>query len=109
VNGLQDRDIEFRGLTENIDTGSSGGRLIFHIFAALAQMERELVSERTKAGLMAAARRGRKGGRPLVLTGEQVHGAIELRKGGSTISAIARTLACSRDTISRALARNQVS
>jgi DNA invertase Pin-like site-specific DNA recombinase len=108
VDGLQQRGIEFRSLTENIDTGTSGGRLVFHIFAALAQMERELISERTKAGLAAAARRGRKGGRPAVLTAEQVEGAIELRNTGSSISAIARTLGCSRDTISRALAKNEV-
>jgi DNA invertase Pin-like site-specific DNA recombinase len=71
-------------------------------------MERELISERTKAGLKAAARRGRKGGRPPVLTAEQVDAASELRMGGSSISAIARTLECSRDTIGRALARNEV-
>jgi DNA invertase Pin-like site-specific DNA recombinase len=108
VDGLQHRGIEFRSLTENIDTGTSGGRLVFHSFAALAQMERELISERTKAGLAAAARRGRKGGRPPVLTAEQVEGAIELCNTGSSISAIARTLGCSRDTISRALAKNKV-
>ena len=108
VDGLQHRGIEFRSLTENIDTGTSGGRLVFHIFAALAQMERELISERTKAGLAAAARRGRKGGRPPVLTAEQIEGAIELRNTGSSISGIARTLGCSRDTIGRALAKKKV-
>ncbi len=54
VAGLDERTVDFRSLTENIDTTTSGGRLVFHIFAGLAQMERELISERTRAGLDAA-------------------------------------------------------
>lgn len=61
---LQTRNIGFRSLTENIDTTSSGGKLIFHIFGSLAEFERDLIRERTLAGLAAARARGRRGGRP---------------------------------------------
>lgn len=61
---LQERGIEFRSLQENIDTSSPGGRLVFHIFASLAEFERDLIRERTNAGLAAARARGRTGGRP---------------------------------------------
>lgn len=64
VGRLQARGIGFRSITESIDTTSSGGKLIFHIFGALAEFERELIRERTQAGLAAARARGRKGGRP---------------------------------------------
>ncbi len=64
---LEERGIRFRSLQENIDTNTSGGRLIFHIFGALAEFERNLIRERTIAGLTAARARGRKGGRPKVL------------------------------------------
>jgi DNA invertase Pin-like site-specific DNA recombinase len=61
---LNNRKIGFKSLTENIDTTTSGGKLIFHIFGALAEFERDIIRERTKAGLEAARARGRKGGRP---------------------------------------------
>src|SRR5258708_29777922 len=64
VTRLNNRQIEFRSLTENIDTTTPGGKLIFHIFGALAGFERDLVRERTQAGLAAAPARGRRGGRP---------------------------------------------
>lgn len=63
VQDLNEREIGFRSLTEAIDTTSSGGRLVFHIFGALAEFEHDLIRERTKAGLQAARARGRKGGR----------------------------------------------
>ncbi len=63
VNGLEEREIGFKSLTESIDTTSAGGRLVFHLFGALAEFERNLISDRTKAGLAAARARGRKGGR----------------------------------------------
>ncbi|MCS5717681.1 recombinase family protein [Herbiconiux sp. CPCC 205763] len=69
---LAERDIGFRSLQETIDTTSSGGRLIFHVFAALAEFERDLIRERTNAGLTAARTRGRTGGRPSRLTAGQV-------------------------------------
>jgi len=64
VTELQKRNVGFRSLTENIDTTSPGGKLIFHIFGSLAEFERDLIRERTLAGLAAARARGRKGGRP---------------------------------------------
>ena len=64
VNVLQERGIGFKSLTEQIDTTSSGGKPIFHVFGALAEFERDLIRERTNAGLQAARARGRQGGRP---------------------------------------------
>jgi DNA invertase Pin-like site-specific DNA recombinase len=68
VEMLEQRGIGFRSLTESIDTTTSGGRLIFHIFAALAEFERNLIRDRTTAGLEAARARGRVGGRPRALS-----------------------------------------
>ncbi len=67
VEDLQSRGIELRSLTESIDTATPGGRLVFHIFGALAEFERAVIRERTSAGLQAARERGKKGGRPRTL------------------------------------------
>ena len=64
ITTLNNRKIGFKSITENIDTTTSGGKLIFHIFGALAEFERDIIQERTQAGLTAARARGRKGGRP---------------------------------------------
>ena len=64
IRQLQENDIGFKSLQESIDTNTSGGKFIFHLFASLAEFERDLIRERTKAGLAAARARGRKGGRP---------------------------------------------
>jgi hypothetical protein len=64
VRDLQDRGVHFRSLQEQLDTGTSGGKLVFHVFGALAEFERDLIRERTMAGLAAARSRGRRGGRP---------------------------------------------
>ncbi len=77
VTSLHEHNIGFRSLVENIDTTTAGGKLIFHIFGALAEFERELVRERTQAGLTAARARGRVGGRPPALTRDQ---ATEARR-----------------------------
>lgn len=69
IKELNDKGIGFKSLQENIDTTTSGGQLIFHIFGALAEFERELIRERTQAGLKAARVRGRLGGRPPVVCG----------------------------------------
>jgi DNA invertase Pin-like site-specific DNA recombinase len=68
VSGLAERGVGFKSLTENIDTTTSGGKLVFHIFGALAEFERDIIRERTNAGLQAARARGRKGGRPKALS-----------------------------------------
>src|SRR5512144_1853036 len=68
ITALNNRKIGFKSITEAIDTTTSGGKLIFHIFGALAEFERDIIRERTQAGLIAARARGRKGGRPKALT-----------------------------------------
>lgn len=77
---LEERRIGFRSLTESIDTTTPGGRLIFHIFGALAEFERNLIRERTKAGLAAARARGRRGGRPPILDSQKRGVAVKLYK-----------------------------
>jgi len=75
VEGLEAKGIGFRSLTESIDTTTAGGKLVFHIFGALAEFERGIIRERTRAGLDAAAARGRKGGRPPKLSAEDLKAA----------------------------------
>ena len=85
VRDLDQRGIGFRSLTEGIDTTTSGGTLVFHLFGALAQFERDLIRERTRAGLSAAAARGRKGGRKAVVTAEKLKRAKMLIERGLTV------------------------
>jgi DNA invertase Pin-like site-specific DNA recombinase len=93
-----------KSLTENIDTTTSGGKLIFHIFSALAEFERNLIKERTTAGLTAARARGHKGGRPKALTGNRLNIAQALYSDKQhSIAEICRTLKISRATLYRAL------
>ena len=103
VNGLAARGVEFRSLTESIDTTSAGGRLIFHVFAAVAQFERELIIERTRAGLAAVRERGKKGGRPRLVTPQRAQTARELRGQGMTLRAIAAHMRVSQATVIRLL------
>jgi DNA invertase Pin-like site-specific DNA recombinase len=106
VSGLAERDIGFRSLQESIDTTTPGGKLVFHVFAALAEFERDLVRERTSAGLAAARARGRRGGRPSVLTGHKLQVAQEMHASGQySVAAIAKTLGVSRASIYRHLTR----
>ena len=72
IKSLQEKKIGFKSLNENIDTTTSGGKLVFHFFSALAEFERELIKERTHAGLAAARARGRFGGRPPLLNKREV-------------------------------------
>ena len=78
VNQLEDCGAGLQSLTEAIDTTTPGGRLIFHVFGALAQFERDLIRERTRAGLSAAASRGRRGGRKPVVTADKLSRAKSL-------------------------------
>lgn len=91
IGELDARGVGFRSLTEAIDTTTSGGRLIFHVFGALSQFERDLIRERTKAGLTVAAARGRKGGRKPVVNAEKLQRAREyMAKGLNVREAAAR-------------------
>jgi DNA invertase Pin-like site-specific DNA recombinase len=102
ISQLDTRKIGFKSLTENIDTTTNGGKLIFHIFGALAEFERNLIRERTNAGLQAARARGRKGGRPKSLTGKKTAMAQALYNDkNNTIDEICKTLNISRATLYR--------
>jgi DNA invertase Pin-like site-specific DNA recombinase len=106
VTGLADRGVGFRSLQEAIDTTTPGGKLVFHVFAALAEFERDLIRERTSAGLAAARARGRHGGRPSVMTAHKLRAAQEMyRSGQYTVTAIATTLGISRASVYRHLNR----
>src|SRR5664280_3072340 len=78
VEELAEKGVGFRSLTENIDTTTNGGKLVFHIFGALAEFERTLIRERTMAGLAAARARGRVGGRPPTMTHDKIKVARQL-------------------------------
>jgi DNA invertase Pin-like site-specific DNA recombinase len=96
---LEERKVGFRSLQESIDTTSPGGKLVFHIFGALAEFERNLIRDRTKAGLAAARARGRKGGRPKALNSRQRAAAIKLYEGRQhSIQEICRIMGISRPT-----------
>lgn len=100
VGGLRRRGIGFRSLHESIDTTTAGGRLVFHVFAALAEFIRELIVEGTREGLAAARARGQRLGRPPALTPEQVqHARSLLADPDNSIASIARLLGVSRATI----------
>lgn len=93
VADLEKRGIHLQSLRETIDTSSSVGKLVFHIFSGLAEFERDLIQERTRAGLASALARGRKGGRPAKLTPEQRRIALELHSSRNyTVKQICDTL-----------------
>jgi DNA invertase Pin-like site-specific DNA recombinase len=106
VRDLESRKIGFQSLTESIDTTNAGGKLVFHIFAALAEFERNLISERTKAGLKAGRARGRKGGRKAKLTNSDMRkAAAMLRDPLVTKTEVAKHFSVSRVTLNAALIR----
>jgi DNA invertase Pin-like site-specific DNA recombinase len=104
VTGLHARGVGFRSLTEGIETETSGGRLVFHLFACLAEFEREVIRERTHAGLVAARSRGRRGGRPALMDEKKIATARRMHADSANTAAdIARALGVSRATLYRSL------
>ena len=104
VEGIQARGVQFKSITDSIDTSTPAGRFFFHVMAALAQMERELIKERTKAGLNAARARGRLGGRKPKMDASRVQSAKHLLNSGMPGIDVATNLGVSRATLYRAIA-----
>ena len=103
ITALGDRGIGFRSLTEALDTSTPGGKLVFHMFGALAEFEHTLIKERTAAGLAAARARGRVGGRPTALTPAKRRQALKMREDGVPVGEIAEVLGVGRSTLYRIL------
>lgn len=106
VGRLNDQGVGLRSLRESIDTTTAGGRLILHVFGALAEFERDLIRERTLAGLASAKAQGRVGGRRPALTKAQVEHAAALIAEGKSVTEVARLLGTTRQTIYRTLERH---
>ncbi|EJC0967048.1 recombinase family protein [Salmonella enterica subsp. enterica serovar Newport] len=98
VGELEAAGVGFESITERIETSSAAGRLVFHVFAALAEFERRLIVERTHAGLEAARARGRKGGRP-ALSPEKVAAIQAMAAGNRSVSEICKALKIGRSTL----------
>ena len=105
VTQLEESGAGLQSLTEAIDTTTPGGRLIFHVFGALAQFERDLIRERTRAGLSAAASRGRRGGRKPVVTADKLSRAKSLIGKGLTVREAASRLKIGKTALYDALAQ----
>lgn len=103
VTALETRGVGFRSITEAIDTTTPGGRLVFHLFAALGQFERDLIRERTRAGLAAATARGRPGGRKRVITPEKLQRARAMVTKGLTVREAASRLKVGKTALYDAL------
>ena len=107
-NNFYARGVQFRSLTEAIDTSTPGGTLIFNIFGSLAQFERDLIRERTRAGLEAARARGRTGGRPASLDEKQIKEVRRLYESRSvTVDQISKMMNVGRATIYRYLQKQK--
>lgn len=107
ISALEARGIGFRSLTESIDTTTSGGMLIFHVFGALGQFERDLIRERTRAGLAAATARGRKGGRKPVVNAEKLERARDYMAKGLNVREAAARLKIGKTALYAALKATQ--
>lgn len=105
VGDLKARGVAFQSLTEQMDTTTPQGEFLFHVFGALAQFERSLIQERVQAGLAAAARRGRRGGRPIAIDAEKLAAVTAALEGGATKAAVCRTFGIKRSTLIDSLAR----
>lgn len=107
VETLDHQGIGLRSLQENIDTTTSGGRLVFHLFGALAEFERNLIRERTQAGLSAARARGRQGGRPKLLDPKKRELVLRLyQERQHSIAEICRIMGISKSTLYNYLAEH---
>ena len=105
INSLRVRNVAFRSLTEGMDTTTASGELLFHVFGALAQYERALTRERVVAGLAAAKRRGRVGGRPHTIADEKLEAVLAALDGGMSKAAVCRNFGVERTTLIETLAR----
>ena len=106
ITDLQARGVAFRSLTEQMDTTTPHGEFLFNVFGSLAQYERALTQERIMAGLEAAKRRGKRGGRPHAISEETMEAIREAIKNGTSKSAVCRTFGVKRSTLYDALARD---
>ena len=103
VNSLHQKEIHFKSITDNVDTTTPSGRFFFHMMASRAQKERELIAERTKAGLAAAKAKGRVGGRKRKMTQSKIESAKQLLSSGSLPRDVAENLGVSIPTLYRSL------
>jgi DNA invertase Pin-like site-specific DNA recombinase len=101
VSDLHKRGVQFRSLTDSIDTGTPSGRFFFHVMASLAEMERDLTIERTRVGLEVAKQLGRKGGRKPKMTGSKIESAKKLLANGVPPKDVAKNLGVSIPTLYR--------
>jgi len=108
IEHLKSIGVQFQCLSPDMDTTTPGGMLIFGVFAAVAEFERGLISERTKAGLKAAEARGRKGGRRPAMTPEKTEAATDMIRRGKPITSIARALGVSRQSIHRKFTADEI-
>ncbi len=105
VSELKSKDVGFKSLTEGMDTSIPSGELLFHVFGALAQFERSLIRERVNAGLAAARKRGRIGGRPRAIPKEKMEVILEALNNGMSKAAVCRTFEVKRSTLIDTLKR----
>lgn len=106
IEELGGKEVGFQSLSDGINTTTPGGELVFHVIGAIAQFERSLISERTRAGMHAARRKGQHVGRPFALTDKQIMRAHEkIVKENATITELVRKLGCTKDTLARGIKR----
>ena len=109
VNVLSARGVGLKSLQESIDTTTSGGKLVFHVFGALAEFERELIVERTQAGLKAARARGKKGGRPRKMDAKKLEMAKTLMADpANSVAEVCQSLQVSRATLYRSIGKGSM-
>lgn len=100
---LKKREVAFRSITEGMDTSTISGELLFHVFGALAQFERALIQERIKAGIESARRRGKRGGRPPVLSKEKLASILSALEGNASKASVCRSFGVKRSTLANYL------